>query len=173
MALLLTYAQQQAIKAISPNNQSKYDQLAAEVEENELRSLLGIALLQDVQTNPATTENAKLLDGGDFENYLGQTITFKGLRYVLAYLNFSKYLGNSFVSDNYTGFTRKTHPDSEGISEGTIKRLQGENREIAMAEWELIREFLCLNSSDYPLWLYAQTKKPFTPRIYGVRKTTN
>jgi hypothetical protein len=171
MALLLTYSQQQAIKKISENNQGIYDQLASEVEENELRSILGIAMLQDLQTNPESTENEILLDGGFYENRLGQTITFKGLRYVIAYLNFSKYIGQSFVKDTFSGFTRKTNQYSEPISEGTIKRLQGENRQIAMSEWELIKEFLDLNYNDYPLWPYAKTKKPFTPRIYGIRKT--
>lgn len=171
MGLLLTYSQQQAIKKISENNQAKYDQLASEVEETELRSLLGVALLQDLQTNPAASANVTLLNGGEYENCLGQTITFKGLRYVLAYLNYSRYIGQSFINDTYTGFTRKNHPDAESISEGTIKRLQGENRTIAMSEWELIHEFLRLNSNDYPLWLYYKSKKPFTPRISGVRKT--
>jgi hypothetical protein len=171
MGLLLTYSQQQAIKKISENNEAKYNQLASEVEETELRSLLGVALLQNLQTNPTESANVILLDGGSYENYLGQTITFKGLRYVLAYLNYSKYIGQSFVNDTYTGFTRKNHPDADAISEGTIKRLQGENRAIAMSEWELIHEFLRLNSDDYSLWIYFKSKKPFTPRISGVRKT--
>jgi len=171
MALLLTFSQQQAIKKMSPNNQGKYDQLAAEVEENELRSLLDVALLQDVQANPATPKNLKLLDGGSYKNYLGQTIKFKGLRYVIAYLNYSRYIGESFVNDTFTGMVKKNRPESELLSEGTMKRLKQENRQIAMAEWTLITEFLTLNSADYTLWIYANVKKLFTPRIYGVRKT--
>ncbi|MCK9281355.1 MAG: hypothetical protein M0P71_12090 [Melioribacteraceae bacterium] len=171
MALLLSLVQQQLIKKISANNTGRYDQIAAEVEENELRSMLGIALLQDLQDNPTSTENVKLLDGSSYENYLGQTIKFKGLRYVLAYLNYAKYIGESFVTDTFTGFVAKNRPESELVSEGTMKRLINENRELAMREFDVIKEFLCLNSADYPLWLYAKTQKPHTPRFWGVRKT--
>jgi hypothetical protein len=171
MALLLTYSQQQGIKKISPNNQIKYDQFAAEVEEKELRSMLGVALLQDLQNNPASVNNVKLLDGTDYVNCINQTIHFKGIRYILAYLNYAKYIGESFVNDTFTGFVAKNRPESELISEGTIRRLVNENREIALTEWEIGREYLTLNSEDYPLWLYSKVKKPFTPRLWGVHKT--
>lgn len=173
MAPLLSYAQQQAIKAISPNNQAKYNQLATEVEENELRSLLGVALLQDIQDAPTSADNATLLDGGTFTDYNGNTLRFRGLRQVLAYLNYSRYIGESFVNDTFTGMVQKTRPDSELLSEGTMKRLQNENRAIAMTEWELIKRYLDDNTDLYPKWGDSATKKPFTPRIIGVRKTYN
>lgn len=173
MALLLSYNQQQAIKKISTNNAIKYDQLAIEVEEKELRAILGVALLQDLQTNPTTIPNAKLLNGGEFENCQNQTIKFKGIRYILAYLNYSKYIGESFVNDTFTGMVVKNRPESELVSEGTMKRLMNENREIAMQEWEITKEFLNLNSTEYPLWNCNNRSKPFTPRMYSIRKTVN
>jgi len=173
MALLLSYSQQQAIKKISANNQSKYDQLAAEVEENELRKLLGVALLQDVQDNPTTAENVVLLDGGTFTDCDENEIRFRGVRYILAYLNYSRYIGESFVNDTFTGMVQKTRADAELLSEGTMKRLQNENREIALAEWDLVKKFLDAEYESYPLWNSNKTKKPFTPRLFGVRKTEN
>lgn len=172
MANLLSWSDQQTIKKMSANNEAKYAQIATEVEEEELRSLLGVAMLQDLQDNPTETNNARLLNGDSFENYLGQTVKFKGIKFILAYLNFAKYIGSSFVSDTFTGMVVKTRAESELVSEGTIKRLQLENRRIAMAEWDLTKEFLDLNSDDYPNWYLAvDRKKPHTPRIYGVRKT--
>lgn len=171
MTTLLSYSQQQAIKKISANNALRYNQIATEVEEKELRKLLGVALLQDLQQHPDTDANKKLLDGGSYTNYLGQTINFKGLRYILAYLNYAKYVGESFVNDTFTGFVQKNRAESELISEGTMKRIINENRDIAMQEWQLVKEFLNLNSVDYPLWLSCSSKKPFTPILYGVRKT--
>lgn len=173
MALLLSWAQQLAIKPISANNQSKYAQIAAEVEVKELRDLLGVGLLQDVQTNPTSAENVILLDGGSYENCNGQTITFKGLRFVIAYLNYAKYAGSGFITDTFTGIVQKNRPESQLISEGTMKRLINENREIALQEWELIKEFLDLNYETYTLWSSLYSKKPFTPRIYGIKKTVN
>lgn len=171
MALLLTYSDQQAIKAMSANNEGKYSQIATETEENDLKDLLGVALLQDLQDNPTEKRNVTLLDGGDYENSYDQTIKFKGLRYIIAYLNYARYLGSSFVSDTFSGFVTKSRAESEPISEGTIKRLQNENRQVAMREWEILKEFLDLNTDTYTLWISMHSKKPGTPQIYGVRTT--
>lgn len=169
---LLPFSQQQAIKKISANNEAKYEQLADEVEEIELKRLLGIALLQNVQKNPLISENVKLLDGTDFVDRNGNTISHKGLRWVLAYMNYSKYLGESFVNDTFTGMVHKKRPDSELISEGATKRLQLVNRQLALIEWEIIKEYLDLNSSEFPLWNCTKSRKPYTPRFTGVRKTS-
>ena len=168
---LLTYNEQQTYKKISANNQQKFAQIETETENTELRDLLGVALLQDLQNNGATANNIKLISGTSFVNYKNQTIYHKGLKFVLAYMVYSRYLGESFVNDTFTGFVQKNRTDSEQLSEGSIRRLQENNRVIAMNEWFIIREYLNLNSVDYPLWFCMDSKKPYTPKITGVRKT--
>jgi len=170
---LVTYNQQQAIKAISVNNASKYDSIATEVEAIELSDLLGVALLQDVQDNPLTTHNTELLDGATFEDCNGNIIKQKGLRYVLAYFNYAKYIGESFVNDTFTGFVVKNREESDIISEGTVKRLQLENRKIAMREWELVKAYLNENTANFPLWLCDTTKQVFNPKFTFIRNTVN
>lgn len=171
MSALLTYSEQQTYKAISVNNQGKYPQIELEVENNELRDLLGVALLQDLQNNPSTAANVKLLSGATMVDQYGNTVIHKGIKYVLAYLVFSRYLGESFIQDTFTGFVTKNRPDSETISEGAIKRLQQSNRETAMKEWELIKYYLDTNGSTYPLWYNSISSNPYTPKFSGIRKT--
>jgi hypothetical protein len=168
---LITYNQQITYKKISANNQTKFAQIETEVENTELRDLLGVALLQDLQYNGSTAENVKLLAGTSFVNCDGNTIYHKGIRFVLAYLIYSRYIGESFVNDTFTGLVQKTRDDSEQLSEGQVRRLQENNRIIAMNEWLIIKEYLNLNPEDYPLWCSVKSKKPFTPRITGVRRT--
>ena len=168
---LLTYSQQQTIKKISANNQQKYDPLATDVEEKDLKKLLGVALLQDLQKSPNAANNVLLLDGDSFVDCNGNTVDQKGVRWMTAYLNFSAYLGNSFVNDTFTGFVQKTRQDAEILSEGAIKRLQLENRQIALTEWELIEAYLNENKDNFPLWVCTDSKKPFTPKFIGIRKT--
>jgi hypothetical protein len=168
---LINWSQQTAIKKISANNQSKFAQIESETENTELRDLLGVALLQDLQENGATAANIDLIEGTDFVNCEGQTIKHKGVRFVLAYMIYSRYLGESFVNDTFSGFVQKNRTDSEQLSEGSIRRLQENNRVIAMSEWQLIKEFLDLNNTTYPLWNCTTSKKPYTPRFIGVRKT--
>ena len=169
--MILTYSQQQAIKPISANNQSKYDQLATEVEYLELQKLLGVAFLQDIQDNPLTADNINLLDGSDFVDCEGVTIHQKGLRYILAYLNYSEYLGSSFAVDTFTGFVKKTHENAQPIGEGETKRLQSRNREIALNEWYVVKQFLDENYLLYPLWCKSNEKKLYVPKITTLRKT--
>jgi len=171
MSNLLTYSQQIAIKKISSNNQGRFDELCKEVERTDLKDLIGLALLQDLETNPTSTNNLLLLNGTSFVNYIGQTVAHQGLRYVLAYLNHSRYIGESFIKDTFTGMVRGTQENSEPISEGSLKRLQQVDREIALSEFELIKEYLNLNYTLFPLWLYVLSTKTFTPKFSGISKT--
>lgn len=168
MTTLLQYHQQQDIKPISNNNEHKYLQIAFEVENNELRKLLGAAFLLDIQKNP--TNYTDLLSGAEFVCN-GNTMVHRGLNFVLAYLNYGKYIGESFVNDTFTGFVQKNRTESENVSEGTIKRLMNENRTIALDEFSIIKDYLNENSYTYTLWNCSTQKKLFTPRITTLRKT--
>ncbi len=170
--MLLTFQQQQAYKPISQNNKNKFDQLLSEVENCEFRDLIGIALLQDLQANPTTTDNAKLLNGDSFD-YNGNTVSHRGLRYVLAYLIHSKYIGEVYLTDTFSGIVKKKTEQSEPATEGEIRRLQEGSRKIALSEFEIIKEYLNSKSETFTKWACSEYKKPFTPRIYGIRKTAN
>lgn len=163
---LLTYQQQQQIKAITANNEAKYAQIEKETENSDLRDLLGVALLQDVQSNPANYVG--LLDGDTF-TYCNNTIRHSGLRYVLAYLVYARYLGESFVNDTFTGFVEKKRTDSEQLTDGQIKRIQSKCKEIALAEFELIKYYMC--EKNYSLWHEGKSKSPYVPKIQTIRKT--
>lgn len=168
MTTLLKFYQQQDIKPISNNNEHKYEQIAFEVENNELRKLLGAAFLLDIQKTPANYVD--LLNGIEFDCN-GSRMVHRGLNFVLAYLNYAKYIGESFVNDTFTGFVQKNRTESENVSEGTIKRLINENRTIALDEFSIIKEYLSENSDRYALWNCAGQKKLFAPKITTLRKT--
>lgn len=172
MANLLTFSQQIAIKKVSSNNQSRFDELCKEVEMTDLKDLLGLALLQDLQTNPTTANNLLLLNGDTFTSLLNQTVTHKGVRTVLAYLNHSRYIGESGNQDTFSGMVRQNQNLSEPLTEGAIKRLQAVDKEIALSEFELIKEYLTVNYANYPLWLQAISTKTFTPRFGSIKKTS-
>jgi len=182
MIPLLSLAQQQAIKHISPNWAAKvkdvggttnYDQLAVEVEESKLMLLLGVALFQDVQENPTSETNLLILDGGEFSTGSGNTIKFKGARYILAYYNYSQLVSESYVSDTYTGFVKKDRNETATLSSSERKELKISAENNATAQWELLRQFLNKNAADYPLWHVAKSKSPRKPRLTGIRRTVN
>jgi hypothetical protein len=168
---LLTYSQQILIKPISSNNANRFDLICSEVEQTDLKDLIGLALLQDLQTNPTKASNMTLLNGTTYQNEFDQTVSHRGLRYVLAYLIYTRYIGESFVSDTFTGMVRKTQENSEPLSEGSIKRLQQISKEIALSEFDLIKYYLNLNYSTFPLWLQTLSTKTFTPKFGSISKT--
>ncbi len=166
---LLTYSEQQEIKPISENNKKKYSLLASEVESLEIDKLLGSAFYQAVSSNPENYED--LLNGCEFVNTQKQTLSHRGLKYVIAYLNYAKYVGGSSFVDTFSGFKKKTTPDSEALSTGEIKRLIQENREIAFNAFSLISEYLHLNKDTYQLWGNTSNKRVKKPKFYGIKNT--
>ena len=179
MALLQLPTQQQ-IKPISLNwaasgkqqyGVSNYDQLATEVEETDLQKLLGAALLQDIQDNPDEPRNVTLLEGGTFEDCNGNTIKFKGLYYILAYMNYSQYITESFAQDTFTGFVKKERNEATSLSAAERKEIKLNVREKAMYQFDLLKQFLNENTATYPLWYCGQSRQPYRPKIIGVRKT--
>jgi hypothetical protein len=69
-----------------------------------------------------------------------------------------------------TGFVQKQRDDSEQLSDGKIKRLQENCRDIAMNEWAIIAEFLALNANKYPLY-YSRRSQVFAPVFRNVNRT--
>jgi len=149
--------------------EKNYNQLAQEVQDFEIDKLLGSAFYQAVVATPEDYTN--LLDAYEFTRADATQITHKGLRYVIAYLNYAKYIGESDIFDTTTGQRTKVTPDSEPLATGRIKARQQEMREIAFNAFILIREYLNLNATDYPLWGCASDKKRNKSMFYPLKKT--
>ncbi len=152
MALLWTYANQQSIKPISANfDQTKFAQLQKEVQVEDLQKLLGFDFYQDLIQNPATTENAALLDGGTYE-VAGVTYSYVGLKFTLAYYLYARYVQTSFKKDTAAGFVRKNLEDSRQLDRGEQADYHKDFRKVAGSYWEENEKFIIANSEDYPYY---------------------
>lgn len=175
--MLLSFTNQIAIKPISLNNQQRYDLIATEVENYQLRDLLGAAFLYDVQKKAAElvipAEIKTLLEGGEFLDCDNNTVKFRGLYFVLAYLNYEKYIGNSSYFDTFSGMVTKLRPEGENMTEGAINRLQSEAHTIAISEFELCKQYLDENYTLFPLWNCVKSKKIGIPKFITLKKTIN
>ena len=149
MALLWSYSDQQGIKPISANNEPKWEQLAIEVQYAKLKDMMGADFYQDVINNPATTWNAKLIDGG---TYTKGTITyeFAGLKTVLSFLLYSRYIIEINAQDTYAGFMQNENPNAQHISFGQKKDLKSTMNVQAEKHWADCRDFVCENSTEFP-----------------------
>lgn len=171
MNLILSYFDQQAIKKLSidASSREKYEAMAGEVQSYELSKLLGFTFYQKIEQNISSFTD--LISGCTFMDKANNVLVHKGLKYVLAYMNYAKWAGESSFNDTYTGFVKKQRQDSENLSKGEINQIQNEARQIGFNEFELIRMYLDLNKETYPLWSPFKSKKTNQPKFYGVKKT--
>ncbi len=161
---LITFAQQQSIKAISVNKENEYANLAIEVERRDLKLLLGTKLYLDLVANQTESHYVELLEGGtftvnDFE------YTQLGIRYILAYFIFAEYITDNRFQDTFAGFVKKNIPESNQANYGELKDKKNNTRLVAFRAWEEVKLFLDNNTSTYEYWNYRTKKKFFTPII--------
>ena len=162
MELLWSKTEQQEIKKISPNVIAAiFDKLAEETQNVDLKNLLGIEFFNDIVANP--TNYTDLLEGGTYE-YNDITYTFSGLKYVLAYYFYARYLNNAGDYDTFSGIVQHNYDDAQRVGFGAIKSKINEAKEIAANYWDECKHFMSVNSGDYP-YFYANHTKRLNYRI--------
>jgi len=150
MDILWTTVEQQAIKKISLNRiTTSFDLIAAETQVSDLQPLLGFDFFQDIIQNPTDEWNAKLLDGGTYE-YNSVTYIYAGLKTVLAYFFYARYIQQSNEFDTFSGMVEKNLEDSNALQIGTIKNRINSVKKIAFKYWEECERFIIANSSEFP-----------------------
>lgn len=161
--MLWTIFDQQAIKPISKNRQRDFDLLAKEVEITDLQPLIGVEFYNELINNPTTSANKNLLDGGTYI-VNGQSLRFAGLKYVLSYFLYARYISISDEMDTFSGVVVKSTIDSDPLSQGRIKTRVNDTRQIAFSYWSGCEMFINENSKDYPYYQVC-TNKVFNKSI--------
>ena len=151
---LITTADFADYKDISSNIDSaaRVDPYILNAERLDLKPLLGERFFADLIANPNTTANALLLDGGDY-TYNSNDYNFAGLKAVLVYYSYARFLENQNVNVTRFGVVHKNNPDvSERVDDKTLMRHVSNAREIAKSYFAEVDLFIIRNSTDYPLY---------------------
>ena len=82
-----TWSEQQEIRPIDENNAHLFEQIQSEVQNHDLKKLIGFEFFNELLQN--IQEYELLLTGGEY-TYNGSTYNFNGLIYVCAFLYFGK-----------------------------------------------------------------------------------
>ena len=152
---LWTIAEQQLIKPIDKNNQALFPSLQVEVEMNDLQLYLGKEFYQELLRN--TNDYKTLLNGGSYE-YSGVNYTFKGLKYVCAYLLYARYVRQSYIQDTFSGMVQHTGDGFQRLSSAELQNQEQRYKEIAGTLWDECLHYLrTLNLPYFPL----QDKKTY------------
>jgi hypothetical protein len=169
--MILTFQQQTAIKKISEKNALNFNQIRDEVINSELIDLLGAAFVTALKANPTAERFTNILDSNIYENCYGNDVRFEGLRYVLAYLVYARYIKSSHVKDTFGGMVRQNRAESDFISDGTLRGMQQEAKDIAVSQFKLVEDYIKEHVDEYPEWEKGVNRRQFKPRMINLRKT--
>jgi len=140
MQLLITRSDIAKYRQIAktPNN-DKLNEMILDAQLLDLQPLLGESLYNKVIASPNDYE--ELLTGGIYEHD-GISYTNYGLKMVLAYFAYARYIMFSSVTDTPFSVVEKLNPESRPAEAATKKTLYTLNRDAAMQLWQNVRNYL-------------------------------
>jgi len=170
MIQLITYREQQTIKSIAIDDTAKYNELVIEAQEFELKKALSEPLYNDMLDNIYDEKYQKLLNGDSWISE-GNKYTHKGMKFVLAYLVYSRWIRRAHVIDSYTGLVQQRSDYAEHISEGTIKQLSSDAYEVAINALNETIAYIKFYQNLYDKYICANSESKYrNPRIWNIRR---
>jgi hypothetical protein len=152
--MITTFNAINKVKAFNPNIiEDDVMQICKEVEEFELKKLLGNRMLVDIINNEDDYIN--VIEPFEYQ-YGGYTYSHQGLTYVIAYLVHEQHLLSGKFKETNSGYILHKNEFSDRIGDKDSQNLAKRLRSIALTEWEEISAYLNRFSSQYPLWCSDQ-----------------
>lgn len=157
MTELITISDIKAIKGIADNVNTVKD-LAPHILEAQLfdlRPFIGdefyLSLVDDFNSSPSLADYSDLFNGVRY-TYGGNSYEQYGIKTVLAYYTYARYLAQGGVKDTPSGLMLKNSTHSSHVSDKTITRLVAQATSAAKAHEDMITDYLSRNAASYPLW---------------------
>ena len=99
-----------------------------------------------------------LINGSTYENCAGYDTKHKGLKSVLTYFSYARYLVVNQGNDTANGQVNKTNPFSVPKPLKEVYMESKHYRDMAKATFERVEAFILKNRDDYPGYNYSATK---------------
>lgn len=171
MIQLITISDIQALKPISSNvdTTKKLNTFILEAQQFDLKELMGNAFyldfINDFSSSPSLPVYSSLWNGSEF-TCGSKTYRHEGLKSVLIYLSYARYVLNSNTDATATGTVHKKEEYSEHVSDKTVQRLYDQAYSGALVYWEDVKRYL--DSQEFELWSCKKTPQVRGKRIGGV-----
>lgn len=155
--LLIGLTDIQDFKGISSNVNSfkELEPHVLEAQEFDLKKIIGesfyIDLMDDFEASPSLDKYYDLFHGKRY-TYEGKNYEHAGIRAVLCYHSYARYIPEAQTQSTATGFVKKTNQYSEPASDKSITRKAQQARSGAQAHWDKVKCFIERHSKDYPLF---------------------
>lgn len=156
---LITSADFVNVREISSNvaMTARLNPYIQEAQEFDIKPILGEVMYFDLLKNSSETNYSNLLAGKEYiyENY---TYQFIGLKTIIAYYAYARFIQNDQIKSTPTGFVTKTNEYSERITKSEIDRIVSQAESAAFAYCEDMRLFLARNQTSYPKWAVSSNR---------------
>ena len=128
-------------------NDAKLNEMILDAQLLDIQPLLGEKLFNAVMASPESFTT--LLDGGIYEKD-GISYTNYGLKMVLSYFTYARYMMFASVTDTPFSVVEKLNNDSRPAEATTKKTIYQLNRDAAYKVWESVHNWLIrTNNEDY------------------------
>ena len=135
----------------TPHNE-KLNEMILDAQLLDLQPLLGESLFNKIIAAPAEYE--ELMTGGIYEHD-GISYTNYGLKMVLSYFTYARYMMFSSVTDTPFSVVEKLNSDSRPVETPVKKTIYSLNRDAAVQLWENVRNYLI--RTKHPDFISAKT----------------
>ncbi len=144
-------------------NDDKLNEMILDAQLLDLQPLIGEQLYNLLLTEPEV--HADLLDGGIYQHD-GITYTNYGLKMVLVYFTYARYMMFSSVTDTPYSVVEKLNNDSRPVEASSKKTVYNLNKAAAMQVWDNVKNYLIRTAYDD-----FATRKASAPASAGLRLT--
>lgn len=148
MQLLITRSQLQQYKQVSNTpHDDKLNEQIRDAQLLDLQPILGENLYNKILAD--TASYTALLDGGTYE-YEGVTYTNYGLRMVLSYFAYARYIYFGSQIDTPFSLVEKLNDNSRPVEQPQKKTIYQMNRDAAYQLWLNVENYLIrTNNADF------------------------
>lgn len=140
MQLLITKADIAQYKQISGTpHEAKLKECILDAQLLDMQPLLGERLYNKIVATPG--DYADLMNGGSYVHD-GETYHNNGLKMVLSYFAYARYIYFGSALDTPFGLVEKLNPDSRPVEVTSKKSIYVESQKAAAQLWESVKNYL-------------------------------
>lgn len=133
-----------------------FERYAREAQMFDLKPLVCEDFYQDLMSETPQRDYSLLLEGGSY-THQGRKYEFAGLKAVLAYFAYARYIFTGHQIDTPYGVRGKVYQDGEGVSQGERRDLRTLYMQNANELWEDCRRYIERHRGQFPEWSSCDT----------------
>lgn len=157
--------------AINSSEEKFLTPATLEAQNMDLKPALGNIFWTDILAKKTEEKYVLLLDGGEYDDSAGNTLTFQGLKAALACFSYSRYLDSRTVIDTSFGAVSKASEFSDKADPKSIAVMVAKKKAVGQKYLEEVIDFLNEKSDEYDLWEKECKSKeqPYGPSVVKIR----